>query len=121
MKGLWNLLMYFGVLWGASHFFSQYVKVDSLQTLVIVVVFMFVFAWLYSLAFLLSAVLMYAGVGCITTPIMLLGLFVLQPLELYLATQYVPGFQIEGVWTYVFITVVLNILTFHPETKTKEN
>jgi hypothetical protein len=71
---------------------------------------MFVLNYLYSLFMISSVITSVIGIGCLTFIIGIILGVIFTPVKLLVLDHFLPGFNIDGFWTYVFLTVVLNIL-----------
>ncbi|WP_159883292.1 phage holin family protein [Paenibacillus puerhi] len=112
MRNLLHLLATFLVFWIGSQYFSSYISISDTQTLVLATVFMFVISFVYGLLLTISVLsILVGGIGCLTTPLLILASLVLTPIKLWLLDRYLPGFEIHGFWTYVILTIALSIFT----------
>ena len=111
MKKIIDFILIFIVFWIGNEYFSQSISIKDIQTLIIATLFMFLIGWLYCLLFIISTVSIGCLIGCLTTPILYLGLFILTPIKLWLLTKYLPGFEVHGFWTYVLLTVTFSIFS----------
>ncbi|MEF3308658.1 phage holin family protein [Paenibacillus sp. GYB004] len=117
MRNILNLLVTLIVFWVGNQYFNEYLSIADTKTLVIASVLMFVISFLFSLAMALSVMLIVVGVGCLTTPALILASIVLTPIKLWLLDKYLGGFEIHGFWTYVLLTIVLSIFTVKVKSK----
>ncbi|NEW04660.1 phage holin family protein [Paenibacillus sp. SYP-B3998] len=60
------------------------------------------------------------GIGCLTTPLLILASLILTPIKLWLLDRYLSGFEIHGFWTYVIMSIVLSIFTAKAKSNNKE-
>lgn len=111
MRNLIDLLVTLAVFWVGSEYFSEYVAISDLQTLIIASLFMFVIGYLFNFLLIVSFAAIPLGVGCVTTPLLLLASVVLTPIKLWLLDTYLTGFEINGFWTYVILTIVLSLFS----------
>ncbi|MBE1442277.1 phage holin family protein [Paenibacillus sp. OAS669] len=111
MRNLLNFLVTLLVFWIGNEYFHQYVAIKDTKTLIIASVLMFVISLLFSLAMVLSVLLITVGIGCLTTPALMLVSLILTPIKLWLLDKYLYGFEIHGFWTYVILTLVLSLFT----------
>lgn len=111
MRNILNLVVTALVFWIGNEYFHSYIAISDTKTLVIASVLMFVISWLFSLAMVLSVLLITVGIGCLTTPALILASIILTPIKLWLLDKYLYGFEIHGFWTYVLLTLVLSMFT----------
>ncbi|WP_179280982.1 phage holin family protein [Paenibacillus sp. XY044] len=111
MRNILNFLVTFLVFWVGNQYFNQYISITDTKTLVIASLLMFIISLLFSLAMVLSVMLITVGIGCLTTPALIIASIVLTPIKLWLLDKYLNGFEIHGFWTYVILTIVLSIFT----------
>ncbi|MEK8127145.1 phage holin family protein [Paenibacillus filicis] len=117
MKNVLNFIVTVLVFWIGKEYFSEYVSITDTKTLLIASVLMFVISFLYGLAMVFSLLLIPVGIGCLTTPALMLASLILTPIKLWLLNQYLGGFAIHGFWTYVVITIVLSMFTVKVKSK----
>ncbi|MCS7460855.1 phage holin family protein [Paenibacillus doosanensis] len=120
MKNLLNLLMTVAVFWIGNEYFHPYLSIQDGRTLIIASVLMFVISFLFSLAMVLSVMLITVGIGCLTTPALMLASVILTPIKLWLLDKYLDGFAVHGFWTYVILTIVLSIFTVKVKSDRKD-
>ncbi|RXZ78604.1 hypothetical protein EBB07_26195 [Paenibacillaceae bacterium] len=111
MKNILNFAVTLLVFWAGNEYFPQHVSILDTKTLLIASALMFIISYLYGLAMVFSLLLIPVGIGCLTTPALMLASIILTPIKLWLLDLYLPGFEIHGFWTYVVLTIVLSIFT----------
>ncbi|WP_411830229.1 phage holin family protein [Paenibacillus alba] len=120
MRNLLNLLVTLIVFWIGSEYFSQYISIADTKTLILASILMFVISFLYSLMLAASMLSIVVGIGCLTTPLLILASIILTPIKLWLLDRYLSGFEVHGFWTYVVLSVVLSIFTTKVKSFKKE-
>ena len=120
MRNILNFVATFIVFWMGSHYFSTYLSIADNRTLVLASVLMFVISFLYSLVMAMSVLSIAVGIGCLTTPFLILASLVLTPIKLWLLDKFLPGFEIHGFWTYVVLTIILSIFTAKAKSSKRE-
>lgn len=116
MKNFINLLVTIAVFWVGNEYFHEHLSIADTRTLIFAAVLMFVISYLYSFALIVSGLLIPLGIGCFTTIALILASIVLTPIKLWLLDRYLPGFEIQGFWTYVILTIVLSVFTVKANT-----
>lgn len=111
MRSTLNLLITFLVFWFGSHYFNEYISISDTATLILATVLMFVISFIYGFLLAASMISIVVGIGCLTTPLLIAASLVLTPIKLWLLDMYLPGFEINGIWTYVILTIILSIFT----------
>ncbi|WP_379117670.1 phage holin family protein [Paenibacillus hodogayensis] len=111
LRNLLHLLVTLLVFWLGNEYFHEYIAISDTKTLILATILMFVISFLYGLLLTVSFVSIVVGIGCLTTPLLILASLVLTPIKLWLLDRYLPGFEIHGFWTYVILSVVLSIFT----------
>lgn len=111
MRNILNFLVTFLVFWIGNEYFNPYLSITDTKTLLIASLLMFLISLLFSLAMVMSVMLITVGIGCLTTPALMLASIVLTPIKLWLLDKYLNGFEIHGLWTYVILTLVLSLFT----------
>lgn len=111
MRNILNFLVTFLVFWIGNEYFNPYLSITDTKTLLIASLLMFLISLLFSLAMVMSVMLITVGIGCLTTPALMLASIVLTPIKLWLLDKYLYGFEIHGLWTYVILTSVLSLFT----------
>ncbi|WP_158606565.1 phage holin family protein [Paenibacillus ginsengarvi] len=117
MRNILNFIVTLVVFWVGSQYFNQYIAIADTKTLIIASILMFVISFLFSLAVVFSVMLITVGIGCLTTPALILASVVLTPIKLWLLDKYLNGFEVHGFWTYVILTIVLSIFTVKVKSK----
>jgi hypothetical protein len=109
------------IFWAASTFFPNAVSIDSNSTLILATALMFVMGLIFSFIFITSFALIPLGIGCLTTPfVLIIGLF-FNPIRLLLLPHFLSGFQIHGFWTYVVLSIILWMFTSKKKIEKKED
>ncbi|MET3847807.1 phage holin family protein [Paenibacillus sp. OAE614] len=111
MRNILNFLVTLLVFWIGNEYFNPYLSITDTKTLLIASLLMFIISLLFSLAMVMSVMLITVGIGCLTTPALMLASIVLTPIKLWLLDKYLYGFEIHGWWTYVILTLVLSLFT----------
>ncbi|GIP36425.1 phage holin family protein [Paenibacillus sp. J2TS4] len=111
MRHLVNLLVTLAVFWVGNEYFHEYISIADTKTLIFAAILMFIIGYLFTLLMIFSVASIAVGVGCLTTPVLLLASLVLTPIKLWLLDHYLAGFNIHGFWTYVILTIVLAIFS----------
>ncbi len=111
MRNILNFLVTFLVFWIGNEYFYPYLSITDTKTLLIASLLMFIISLLFSLAMVMSVMMITVGIGCLTTPALMLASIVLTPIKLWLLDKYLYGFEIHGWWTYVILTLVLSLFT----------
>ncbi|TXK83460.1 phage holin family protein [Paenibacillus sp. N3.4] len=111
MKNILNFLVTVLVFWIGNEYFSSYISISDTKTLILASILMFLISFIYSLIMAASVLSILVGIGCLTTPLLILASLILTPIKLWLLNTYLPGFHIHGLWTYVIMSVVLSIFT----------
>lgn len=119
MKNLFNLLLTGGVFWVGNKYFSEYISIVDMKTLMIATLLMVGIGYLFGLFMLTSVLTIPLVVGCFTTVILFLMAFILTPIKLWLLDTYLIGFNINGFWTYVVITAILSIFSIKSKKENK--
>ncbi|MFC5450113.1 phage holin family protein [Paenibacillus aestuarii] len=120
MRNILNFIVTIIVFWIGSHYFSPYLSISDTQTLVLASIFMFVISLIYSFVLAMSVLSIVIGIGCLTTPFLILASLVLTPIKLWLLDKFLPGFEIHGFWTYVVLTIALSIFTVKTKGSSRE-
>ena len=120
MRVILNLLLTFTVFWIGTTYFNENIYIEDTKTLIVATLIMFGISILFTWLFALSILLIPVGIGCITSIILFIFAFVLTPIKLLLLDRYLPGFEINGFWTFVILTIILSIFTIKKTTVTKE-
>ncbi|MBP1995511.1 phage holin family protein [Paenibacillus eucommiae] len=120
MRNILNFLVMVLVFWIGNQYYSQYIAISDTKTLILASVLMFLISFLYSLLMAASILSIVVGIGCLTTPVLILASLVLTPIKLWLLDRYLSGFEIHGFWTYVILTVLLSIFTVKVKWKKKD-
>ncbi|NEN81843.1 MULTISPECIES: phage holin family protein [Paenibacillus] len=120
MRNLLNLLVTFLVFWCGNHYFNQYISISDTKTLIIATVLMFVISFIYGFLLTISFISIVVGIGCLTTPLLIVASLVLTPIKLWLLDRYLTGFEIHGFWTYVILTIVLSVFTVKVNDKKRD-
>lgn len=119
MRRIINFLLTLCILWLGSHYFSSNISIDSTQTLIIASIAIFGMNILFGLIVGASALLTPILIGCLP----LLMSFIIAPfltiIELFVLNNYLIGFHIYGIWTYILLCIIMFI--FSIEIKTKSN
>ncbi|MNV39095.1 Membrane protein of unknown function [compost metagenome] len=117
-RNIINLLVTIGIFWAGMTYYPEHVHIQDNKTLILAALMMFVIGYLFSWLMLISFGLIAVGIGCLTTIAMVIvGLF-LTPVKLWLLSNYLPGFEINGIWTYVILTVILSIFSIKARSNT---
>lgn len=120
MRKIINLVITFVVLWVAQHYFADHVQIADNKTLIIATLAIFLmnvaFGWMMGI----SIMLMFVGIGFLTTPLLFLTAFVLKPIELAIINAMLPGFHISGFWTFILLGFALNLFSIKAP-KTADN
>lgn len=120
MRRIFNLFMIGLIFWIGSTYFSEYLFIADMKTLIIATLFMYVLGVIYGSLMVVSVLAITIGIGCFTTIVLILGAFILTPLKLWLLNEYLIGFNIYGgFWTYVVLTLVIGLFTIQAKTTTK--
>ena len=118
---LFNLLLTGLVFWIGNEYFNEYISIINTKTLIISALLMFGISYLFRYLMLASVLTIPICIGCLTTIILFFVAIVLTPIKLYLLDKYLPGFCINGFWTYVVLSGVLSIFSFSTKTENKNN
>ncbi|KRF09919.1 phage holin family protein [Paenibacillus sp. Soil787] len=117
MRNILNLLVTFLVFWCGSYYFNPYISISDTKTLILATVLMFVISFIYGFLLTVSMISMVVGIGCLTTPLLVVASLVLTPIKLWLLDKYLTGFEIHGFWTYVILSIILSIFTVKVKSK----
>ncbi|SEB92131.1 phage holin family protein [Paenibacillus sp. GP183] len=117
MRNILNILVTFFVFWFGSQYFNQYISISDTKTLILATVLMFVISFIYGFLLTVSMISIVIGIGCLTTPLLVVASLVLTPIKLWLLNKYLTGFEIHGFWTFVILTIVLSIFTVKVKSK----
>jgi len=120
MRNILNLLLTGVVFWVGNEYFNEYISILDTKTLIIATLLMFGIGYLFSWLMLISMTSIVVGIGCITTPILFLAIFILTPIKLLLLDKYLVGFNINGFWTYILLTIALSIFSISVKTNRTE-
>ena len=118
---LFNLLLTGLVFWVGNEYFNEYISIINTKTLIISALLMFGISYLFRYLMLASVLTIPIGIGCLTTIILFFVAIVLTPIKLWLLDKYLPGFCINGFWTYVVLSGILGIFSFSVKTENKNN
>lgn len=111
MRAIINMMIMFTMLYLGRGFFPNHIQIDSTDTMIVAIFWMFVMGLLYTVAVVISALLIPVGIGCLTiVPLIIIG-FLLVPFELYMLDKYLAGFTINGFWTYIIFGLVYGALS----------
>lgn len=121
MRNIINFVFTFLVLLAGSHYFPDYVNIKDTETLILASFLMFAIAFVFGITLVFSILLIPIGIGCLTTIILFIVALLLTPIRLYILDMYLPGFEINGFWTYVVLSVSLMFFTIKAKTETKSN
>ncbi len=109
MKGVANFIITFVILWIAAYFFPNVVHVDSIRTLIIATLLLFlaeaVVVIILFIATIFSIMMLdwYAIIGTI------IGIFFAEILALSLLSAWIPGFYIVGFWPKMLLALAFSI------------
>ena len=118
MKNLANFIITLGVFYLGNRYFNEYISIADNKTLLIAAASMLIMNVLFGLLMMTSMMSIFVGVGCITTPILILAMFMLTPIKLLILSIFLPGFSIHGFWIYVLLSLILGIFSLKTQTKT---
>lgn len=122
MKRIINIILAGVIFYVGNMFFSEYISYDKIQTLVIAILVFAAADYIYGIACtLLMGVSCFGGLGGVLMAIIpiILTAIIWTPLKLVLMDRFVPGFSINGILTYVLLTVALSIFSVEIKTEKK--
>ena len=119
MKNVLNFLITLAVFYLGNKYCNEYISINNDKTLLIASILMLVFDLLYGWLLLISFTTIIVGVGCVTTPVLIMLALVLTPMKLWILSHYLPGFHIHGFWTYVILTFIFFIFLIKSKSKSK--
>lgn len=115
MRKIINLLLTGLVLWLGNKYFNDYIRIDSERNLIIATLLMFgidiLYGWLVGVFTLTSVI----AIGCLPLILSIIVAPFLTFIKLYYIDKYLPGFDLNGFWTYVILFVALSAI--HLEVK----
>jgi len=120
MRNILNLVLTGLVFWMGNEYFNEYIFIVDTKTLIIATLLMVGIGYLFGLLMTASMLLVPLGIGCLTTAVLFLVAIVLTPIKLYLLDKYLQGFDINGFWTYVILTVSLSIFSISVKSNNSE-
>lgn len=121
MRNVINFIFTFLVLWAASNYFGDYVHIQDTGTLILATFLMFVMAYILGYALVFSILLIPIGIGCLTTIFLFVVALLFVPIRLYVLDAYLPGFDINGFWTYVALSISLMFFSVKYDQSTTES
>jgi len=121
MRNLFNLILTGIVFWVGNEYFKEYISIVDDKTIIISALLMFGISYLFRYLILASILTIPIGIGCLTTIVLFFVAIVLTPIKLWLLDKYLPGFCINGFWTYVVLSGLLSVFSFSVKTENKNN
>jgi uncharacterized membrane protein YvlD (DUF360 family) len=121
MRMLINALITFGIFWVGTEYFHEHIQIQDTKTMILATVFMSAMSIAYAWFMTLSFFTIPLGIGCITFVAGLLLVCILTPVKLLILDRYLPGFNIDGFWTYILMSVVLSITTIKGRSSSDNN
>jgi len=121
MRNLFNLILTGIVFWVGNQYFNEYISIVDDKTLIISALLMFGISYLFRYLMLASVLTIPIGIGCLTTILLFFVAIVLTPIKLWLLNKYLPGFCINGFWTYVVLSGLLSVFSFSVKTENKND
>lgn len=114
MRKIINALLFGGILYLGDMLFPEYINVLGIKSLIIAVLLYYAADWFYGLVVgaisVIGAALGAGGAILVSIPIIISAVLYI-PLKLWLLSTYVPGISINGILTYVLLTVAISIFS----------
>ena len=109
LKQLGNLVVAGVILFIASRIFPEVIRIDSLETLTIIVFLLFVVETVVTLLAALITVLGYLALEWVAFVIGFLGLLFGEILALYLLSLWIIGFEVVGFLPKLLLALTLTV------------
>lgn len=121
MKNLMNIVIKIVIIAGAAYIFPEYVICKDGKTLILAIIAMIIPGIILSLL-TIGAVIGLATLGCTFLAIVSATILSIASgvIQLKVATQYVPGFEINGTMTYIILALLIGVFSI-PDNATKKN
>lgn len=106
IRNIVNFFVILALFFIGSKYFPEHIYAQDTKTLIIATLTMFIVGIIAGII-VIGLLAIVPPIGCLAA----IALIFIVPIELILTSHYINGFEINGFWTYVFLTLVISLFS----------